>query len=88
MFQEAQNWIALEQAIETITNPPKPMGIEEAIIEYLKEEAKAEGELKGKKEDVFGMFAEGLSLDAIVCITKLPLETIQEWQAEWQASQP
>jgi hypothetical protein len=78
VFQEAHNRTALEQEIETITNPPKPMGIEEAILDYTRKE----GELKGKKEAAFGMLAEGLSLDAIVRIVKLPLETIQIWQSE------
>lgn len=70
----------IEQTIETFTKPPKPMGIEEAILTYAKEQ----GEIEGTKKAVFGMFAEGLSLDAIVRITKLPLDIIQELKKEWE----
>ncbi|TAE08596.1 MAG: flagellar assembly protein H, partial [Bacteroidetes bacterium] len=48
------------------------------------EQSKAEGKAEGKKEDVFGMLSEGLSIDAIVRITKLPIATIQAWQKEWE----
>ncbi len=66
--------MGIEQAIkEAILNEAKRIGIEEG---------KAEGELKVQKENVFGMFAEGLPIDAIVRITKLPLATIQAWQKE------
>ncbi len=70
--------MGIEEAIkEAILNEAKRIGIEEG-----KAEGKAEGELKVQKENVFGMFAEGLPIDAIVRITKLPLATIQAWQKE------
>jgi predicted transposase YdaD len=56
------------------------MGIREAIETAIKEQGKAEG----KKEDVFGMLSEGLPIEAIVRITKLPITTIQAWQKEWE----
>jgi hypothetical protein len=56
------------------------MGIEEAIRQEILEI----GETKGKKEVVFGMFEEGLSVEAIVRITKLPLSTIEEWKKKWE----
>jgi len=82
-FAKPEKEEQLEQAIEIFTKPPKPMGIREAVLAEMHRIGEAKGEVKGKKEDTFGMFAEGLSLDAIVRITKLPLSTIQEWQKEW-----
>jgi hypothetical protein len=66
----------LEQEIDQIIKPQKNMGLQEIIKEHYIEQ--------GKKEDVFGMLAEGLSVDAIIRITKLPLETITEWRNEWE----
>ena len=89
-FEAKQNNQKLDTQIQTITKQRTPMGIEqaikEAIIESIKAEALAEGLAKGKKEDVFGMFAEGLSVEAIVRITKLPLDTIQTWQKQSEAT--
>jgi hypothetical protein len=73
----AQN---LEQEIDQIIKPLKNMGIQEVVKEHYIEE----GKIEGKKEAVFGMLAEGLSVDAIVRITKMPLETITEWKKEWE----
>jgi|GEM_PF-3378406 len=33
------------------------------------------------------MLSEGLSIEAVVRITKLPTATIQAWQQEWKAQQ-
>jgi predicted transposase/invertase (TIGR01784 family) len=86
-----QNKVKLDAEIQQIIKKRTHMGIEEAILTAVKEDATNEGlqqgMQQGKKEDVFGMFAEGLSMEAIVRITKLPLATIQTWQTEWQASQ-
>jgi hypothetical protein len=54
------------------------------VFDFTKTTAYQKGEAKGKKEDTFGMFAEGLTVEAIARITKLPLETILEWQKEWE----
>jgi len=90
-FAKPDKEVVLEKDIEIFTKPPKPMGIIEAVLaearrigeEEGKAEGKAEGEAKGKKEDAFGMFDEGLSLEAVVRITKLPYTTIQAWEKEW-----
>jgi hypothetical protein len=90
-FADEKNVPLFDKKIEPITKPTKPMGIREAIETALLEQGKAEGEAKGEakgiKQTVFGIFAEGLSLEAIVRITKLPLDTIQAWQQEWKAQQ-
>ncbi len=83
-FESKQSIKKLEAQIQPITKQRTHMGIEQAIKEAIIESAKAEAKAEGKKEDVFGMFAEGLSIDAIVRITKLPLATIQAWQKEIQ----
>jgi hypothetical protein len=77
----AQN---LDQEIDQIIKPLKNMGLQEIIKEAYIEEGVSQGELKGKKEAVFGMLAEGLSVDAVVRIIKLPLDTITEWKKEWE----
>jgi hypothetical protein len=48
------------------------------------EKGEAKGEIKAKKDASFGMFAEGLTIEAIVRITKLPKETIEVWKKEWE----
>ncbi len=83
-FATESNAQNLDQEIDKIIKPVKNMGLQEMIKEAYIEEGITQGITQGKKEDVFGMFAEGLSLDAIVRITKLPLATIQIWQNEWQ----
>ena len=58
------------------------MGIREAVMTELHRIGKE----KGKKEDTFGMFAEGFPVEVIVRITKLPLATIEAWQKEWETT--
>ena len=95
-FDLNQNTVQLDNQIQQITKQRKNMGIEQAIKEAIKEQALAEGEAKGKaegeakgeakgvKNTVFGIFTEGLSVEAIVRITKLPLDTIELWKKEWE----
>ncbi len=50
------------------------------VFDYTTTTAFEKGELKEKKEDTFGMFAERLNTEAIARITKQPLETIEAWK--------
>ncbi len=54
------------------------------VFDYTKTTAYEKGEAKAKKDHTFGMLDEGLKPEAITRITKLPLETIQVWQKEWE----
>jgi predicted transposase/invertase (TIGR01784 family) len=81
-FEKPEKELELEEKLESITKPSKPMGIREAVMT----EIQRIGEEKGKKEAAFGMFAEGLPVEAVARITKLPLATIEAWQKEWETT--
>lgn len=89
-FTDENNVPLFDAEVEPITKPTKPMGIREAIEKALIAEGEAKGEEKGKteahKQDTFGMLEEGLKPEAIARITKLPIETILEWQKEKQST--
>ena len=74
----------LDQEIDQLIKPLKNMGLQEIIKEAYIEEGELKGELKSDKKNAFGMLSEGLSVDAIARITKLPLETITAWKKEWE----
>lgn len=56
------------------------------VFDYTATTAFEKGEAKGKKEVSFGMFEEGFLPEIVARITKLPLETIEAWRKEWEAS--
>lgn len=94
-FDSSTEKAIFDTTFHQIQQIPKTMSTAEYVAEMLKQEAVAEAKAKAKaeakveaeaetKSNVFGMLTEGLSLEAIVRITKRPLPTIQTWKTEWE----
>jgi len=76
-FENRENDGIFESTLKELTKGDITMGIEDAILEIVKEESKEEGVQEGLKKAALEMKKMGYDVEAIIAVTGLPKEDIE-----------
>ncbi len=77
-FKKESEALVFEKNIESITKNRKNMGIEEAIIQEVKEKALEKGKIEGKIEAIEEMLKDNFSYEQIAKYVKVSLEYVKQ----------